>query len=91
VVVQEVVVLALLLLTLVDLVVEEVQVLAHQVLRVIHLLQILLKVIMVEMVREHLDTLEVVVEELLLTEVIQDQMNTVLMEEMEVLEHQIQF
>jgi hypothetical protein len=36
VVVQEVVVLALLLLTLVDLVVEEVQVLVHQVLQVIH-------------------------------------------------------
>jgi hypothetical protein len=42
------------------------------------------------MVRVRLDMLEVVEEELLLTEVIQDQTVMALMEEMVVLEHQIQ-
>ena len=76
-------------LTLVDLVVEDHQELV--VLLVTHLPSVLLKVIMVEMVQVQVDTLEVVAVVLLLTEVMQDQIIMVLMEEMEVLEHPMQF
>tara|TARA_A100001011_G_scaffold51458_1_gene49511 strand:+ start:208 stop:477 length:270 start_codon:yes stop_codon:yes gene_type:complete len=76
-------------LTLVDLVVEDHQ--ERVALLVTHLPSVLLKVIMVEMVQVQVDTLEVVAVVLLLTEVMQDQIIMVLMEEMEVLEHLMQF
>ena len=76
-------------LTLVDLVVEDHQ--ERVVLQVIHLPLVPLKVIMVEMVQVQVDMLEVVAVVLLLTEVMQGQTIMVLMEEMEVLEHLIQF
>ena len=76
-------------LTLVDLVVEDHQ--ERVALLVTHLPSVLLKVIMVEMVQVQVDTLEVVAVVLLLTEVMQGQTIMVLMEEMEVLEHLIQF
>tara|TARA_R100001015_G_C4472345_1_gene55598 strand:+ start:41 stop:307 length:267 start_codon:yes stop_codon:yes gene_type:complete len=76
-------------LTLVDLVVEDHQ--ARMVLQVIHLRLIPLKVKMVEMVQVQVDMLVAVEVEQLVVEVIQGQTIMVLMEEMEVLEHLIQF
>ena len=87
--VQGVVVMPLQQLILVDLVVEELHLI--QVLLVIHPQQTHLKVIMVEMVQVQVDMLEVVAVVLLLTEVMQGQTIMVLMEEMEVQEHLIQF